>query len=84
MKYDYESILSVLALFDKEDIPYIKSNILLNINNYEDNNKINKPKIKKLGGNNDRNRKWYLMEWIFLKTISNKLDRINIILKILE
>ena len=57
MKYDYESILSVLALFDKEDIPYIKSNILLNINNYEDNNKINKPKIKKLGGNNDRNRK---------------------------
>lgn len=38
MKYDYESILSVLALFGKEDMPYIKSNIILNINNYKENN----------------------------------------------
>ena len=60
MTVDDESIVKVLSLFDKEDIPYIKSDIFLswvdknNISFDNQSLQIGKIKIKKLGDNYDR------------------------------
>ena len=61
MRLDVEDIKKVLALFDKEDLPYINYEYLINKYTLENNsnNKSNpKVKIKKLGGRNDQSRKW--------------------------
>lgn len=58
MKIENKDIQKVLALFDKEDIPYINFKYI--INNYiSENNQKNSShvKVKKMGGRNDRSRK---------------------------
>ena len=61
MKINTEDIKQVLAMFDKEDIPYIDFEYLINNNIIErDNTKKSSNhhvKAKILGGNNDRTRK---------------------------
>lgn len=57
MKIDEEDLIKVLALFDKEDIPYINFEYLLNKYTLTSNKSKNNVKIKKLGGKNDRSRK---------------------------
>ncbi len=58
MILDVEDIRKVLALFDKEDIPYINFKYLFNKYEINNNTKSNpKIKIKKLGGRNDQSRK---------------------------
>ena len=51
MKIDDKVIAKVLALFDKEDIPYIKANIF-----FEYKNESNQY-VKKIGDKNDGYRK---------------------------
>ena len=61
MKVLEKDIIKVLALFDKEDIPYINFEYLLNNKiielNKERRNTNSKVKVRKLGGRNDRPRK---------------------------
>ena len=61
MKVTMEDIRKVLALFDKEDIPYINFDYLFNHKILECDNTENKSdyfvKIKKRGGKYDRSRK---------------------------
>lgn len=60
MKVDKESVRRVLALFDEEDIPYIKSSNLLKVINgeeYQPSETDKKVKVKKIGEVNDRFRK---------------------------
>ena len=58
MKVDYDKIVSVLALFDPEDIPYIKSKYYLAVfpENTE-SKEMEKVKVKKLGDKYDGSRK---------------------------
>ena len=62
MKVDKESVKQVLALFDEEDIPYIKSENLLKFL-YDEREHFfleqekNKVKIKRIGDKYDRFRK---------------------------
>ena len=60
MRIDEDDVRQVLALFDKEDIPYINFEYLLNNKIIENNNikRISKSKVrvKKIGGTNDRSR----------------------------
>ena len=59
MSINTEDIKQVLAMFDKEDIPYINFEYLINKNilKSEKTNKKHNIKIKKLGGRNDKPRK---------------------------
>ncbi len=58
MRLDEEDVKKVLALFDKEDIPYINYEYLINKQTIEKNTKSNPNiKVKKLGGRNDQPRK---------------------------
>lgn len=54
MKIDRETVLKVLALFDDEDIYYIHSEKLDNINKDKEEDK---PKVKVKDDKNDRFRK---------------------------
>lgn len=61
MKVDKDSIRQVLALFDPEDIPYIRSDYLLEVAMKEDKEagnvpvkKEGTPKVKKIGEVNGR------------------------------
>lgn len=61
MIIDTDDIKQVLALFDKEDIPYINFEYLIRKNILKNDNEKSKDttlkKAKKLGGKNDRPRK---------------------------
>ena len=62
MEVNEEDVKKVLALFDKEDIPYINFEYLINKNIIESSNNINRSsnpivKARKMGGKNDRSRK---------------------------
>ncbi len=61
MRIDTDDIKQVLALFDKEDIPYINFEYLINKNILQKENERNKniplKKTKKIGGQNVRPRK---------------------------
>ena len=53
MEINYDDILSVLALFDDSDIPYIKSEIYLKYRKEEKKDSKVKVKQKKVGDDND-------------------------------
>ena len=60
MKVDYNNITKVLALFDEEDIPYIKSDHLLEVQEIDfifSNEDKAIVKVKKKGDENVRKRK---------------------------
>lgn len=61
MRIDTDDIKQVLALFDKEDIPYINFEYLINKNILQKENERNKDiplkKTKKIEGQNVRPRK---------------------------
>ena len=57
MKVEEDKIESVLALFDREDIPYIKSDTYLEYINEINNNSKESVKVKKIGEKYDRKRK---------------------------
>lgn len=61
MIIDTDDIKQVLALFDKEDIPYINFEYLIRKNILKNDNEKSKDttlkKTKKIGGKNDRPRK---------------------------
>ena len=60
MKVDYNDVVSVLALFDKDDIPYIQSKVYLKFfpeANRENEIDKSSVKVKKRGEVYDRPRK---------------------------
>ena len=57
MKVDYNRVMSVLAMFDREDISYIKSETFLKTIGKKNTKNENKIMVKKLGDNHDGSRK---------------------------